>query len=166
MRPEPTPAEFGASMLSPLGLLGLRRNPHGLCDVAFLAEGGDTPRAATDPLLAETVRRLDAYFAGAAADFSDLPLAPQGTPFQHRVWTALRAIPPGTTRRYGELAAQLGTAARAVGGACRANPLLLLVPCHRVVAATGVGGFMGATEGDWPRHKQHLQAHERRSFAI
>lgn len=150
-------------MPSPVGMLGLRRNLNGLCEIAFLADGS-AARKPADPLLLETMLRLDAYFAGVTADFSDLPLAPEGTPFQHRVWAALRAIPPGTTRRYGELAAVLGTAARAIGGACRANPLLLLVPCHRVVASTGAGGFMGASVGDWPRRKQYLLAHERSNF--
>lgn len=146
-------------------MLGLRCNLNGLCEVAFLAEGSPTRKPA-DPLLLETMLRLEAYFAGATADFSDLPLAPEGTPFQHRVWAALRTIPPGNTRRYGELAADLGTAARAIGGACRANPLLLLVPCHRVVASNGDGGFMGASDGQWPRRKQHLLAHERRHFGV
>ncbi len=150
-------------MSSPLGMLGLRCNLNGLCEIAVLPAGSPA-RKPTDPLLLETMLRLGAYFAGITADFSDLPLAPEGTPFQHRVWSALRAIPPGNTRRYGELAADLGTAARAIGGACRANPLLLLVPCHRVVASTGDGGFMGASGGEWPRRKQHLLAHERRSF--
>ena len=163
MRPAIQPADFGASMSSPLGMLGLRSNLNGLCEIAVLPAGSPARKPA-DPLLLETMLRLEAYFAGATADFSDLPLAPEGTPFQHRVWSALRAIPPGSTRRYGELAADLGTAARAIGGACRANPLLLLVPCHRVVASTGDGGFMGASVGDWPRRKQHLLAHERRSF--
>ncbi len=150
-------------MPSPLGMLGLRSNLNGLCEVAFLAEGSRARKPA-DPLLLETMLRLEAYFAGATADFSDLPLAPEGTPFQHRVWAALRAIPAGRTRRYGELAAELDTAARAIGGACRANPLLLVVPCHRVVASTGDGGFMGASDGDWPRRKQQLLAHERSHF--
>lgn len=163
MRPARMPADFGASMSSPLGTLGLRCNLNGLCEVAFLAEGS-AARKPADPLLLETMLRLEAYFAGATADFSDLPLAPEGTPFQHRVWAALRAIRPGSTRRYGELAADLGTAARAIGGACRANPLLLLVPCHRVVASTGDGGFMGASGGAWPRRKQQLLAHERSHF--
>ena len=163
MRPAIMPAGFGASMPSPLGMLGLRSNLNGLCEIAVLPDGSPARKPA-DPLLLETMLRLEAYFAGATADFSDLPLAPEGTPFQHRVWSALRAIPPGSTRRYGELAADLDTAARAIGGACRANPLLLLVPCHRVVASNGDGGFMGASGGEWPRRKQHLLAHERRSF--
>jgi methylated-DNA-[protein]-cysteine S-methyltransferase len=144
-------------------MLGLRCNLKGLCEVAVLPPDAPAQKP-TDPLLLETMLRLEAYFAGATADFSDLPLAPEGTSFQHRVWSTLRAIPVGHTRRYGELAAQLDTAARAIGGACRANPLLLIVPCHRVVASTGDGGFMGASDGDWPRRKQQLLAHEQSHF--
>ncbi len=90
-----------------------------------------------------------------------LPLAPAGTAFQRRVWAALRAIPPGETRTYGALAEILGSHARAVAGACRANPWVLLVPCHRAVSSQGLGGFMGAT-GGWPLVlKRRLLAHER-----
>ncbi|HCO44124.1 MAG TPA: methylated-DNA--[protein]-cysteine S-methyltransferase [Gammaproteobacteria bacterium] len=153
-----------ASMSTPLGMLLLRCNEHGLTEVGFAADGA-VPRRPTDPLLLETMLQLEAYFAGATADFSNLPLAPAGTPFQHRVWSALRAIPPGATRRYGDIATDIGTAARAVGGACRSNPLLLVVPCHRVIARTGSGGFMGAANGPWPQRKQHLLDHERRFFA-
>lgn len=71
------------------------------------------------------------------------PLACRGTPFQQRVWRALVAIPPGKVKSYGQIAAALGTHPRAVGGACRANPFPLFIPCHRAVAAEGLGGFMG-----------------------
>lgn len=153
------------SMSSPLGMLRLRCNEHGLTEVGF-APDATKPYRPSDPLLLEAMLRLEAYFAGATADFSDLPLAPAGTPFQHRVWAALRAIPPGATRRYGDIAAEIGTAARAVGGACRGNPLLLVVPCHRVVAQTACGGFMGTASGPWPQRKQQLLDHERRFFAV
>lgn len=83
-----------------------------------------------------------------------------GTPFQQRVWTLLQSIPPGKTRTYGSLAASLGTSARAVGNACRRNPVLLVVPCHRVVAAVGLGGFSGARLGRWLDVKRALLAHE------
>ena len=73
-----------------------------------------------------------------------LPLAPRGTPFQHRTWDAILAIPVGESRTYGELARRLVTAARAIGQACGANPIALIIPCHRVVGSLGaLGGFMG-----------------------
>lgn len=89
-----------------------------------------------------------------------------GTPFQCRVWEALRQIPAGEVRTYGALAAALGTSARAVGNACRRNPLLLVVPCHRVVAASGLGGFSGARLGRWLDVKRALLAHEKTAEAL
>lgn len=85
-------------------------------------------------------RQLEAYFLGNGQAF-DLPLCPEGTPFQQAVWAALRAIPYGETRSYGQIAAAVGRpkAARAVGGACRRNPLLVFIPCHRVL---GTGGAL------------------------
>ncbi|MFP4129961.1 MAG: methylated-DNA--[protein]-cysteine S-methyltransferase [Halorhodospira sp.] len=91
-----------------------------------------------------------------------LPRAPAPTPFQARVREALLAIPPGQTRTYGALARQLGSSARAVGAACRANPLPLLVPCHRVVAADGLGGYAGERAGARARLKAWLLERERR----
>ncbi len=88
------------------------------------------------------------------------PLHLAGTPFQQRVWALLRRIPPGVTRTYGELARQLGTAPRAVGAACRTNPIPLFVPCHRVVAASGAGGYFGRTAGRWLEIKRWLLARE------
>ncbi|MEO5960622.1 MAG: methylated-DNA--[protein]-cysteine S-methyltransferase [Opitutaceae bacterium] len=80
--------------------------------------------------------RVLAYFAGERREF-DLPLAADGTLFQHRVWAALRAIPFGETRSYGDLARQLGTSPRAVGRANATNPICLIVPCHRVIGTDG-----------------------------
>ena len=113
-----------------------------------------------DSLLPAAIRAaLARYFRDGRAGL-DLPLAPAGTPFQHRVWQALRAIPPGTTRTYGELARELGTSARAIGGACRANPCLIAVPCHRVVARDGLGGFGGERGGKRLAVKRWLLRHE------
>jgi methylated-DNA-[protein]-cysteine S-methyltransferase len=95
------------------------------------------------PLLLEAKRQLERYFDGALRHF-DLPLAPSGTPFRQKVWDAMQEIPAGETRSYGELAAAVGSAARAVGGACGANPIPVIIPCHRVLAAAGaLGGYSG-----------------------
>ncbi|MDX1252513.1 MAG: methylated-DNA--[protein]-cysteine S-methyltransferase [Gammaproteobacteria bacterium] len=118
-------------------------------------------RAATDSIAAEVVRQVQRYFADPSHVFS-LPLALPGTPFQQRVWQALCAIPPGQPRRYGELARQLGSGARAVGGACRANPVPIIVPCHRVVGAQGLGGYLGATAEEGLLIKRWLLEHESR----
>lgn len=90
------------------------------------------------PVLAQAVGQLREYFAGERREFS-LPLAPQGTPFQRKVWAALCEIPYGETRTYGQIAARIGQpgAARAVGMANNRNPVGVVVPCHRVVGASG-----------------------------
>jgi methylated-DNA-[protein]-cysteine S-methyltransferase len=94
-------------------------------------------------LLAKARDQLNAYFDGAATSFA-LPLIPLGTPFQQKVWAAMRRIPYGQTTTYGDMAKELGSAARAVGGACGRNPLPILIPCHRVLGADGrLGGYSG-----------------------
>ena len=97
------------------------------------------------PALEAAARWLERYFAGERPAF-DLPLAPEGTPFQQKVWARLRAIPYGETVTYGALAAELGTSARALGGAVARNPISLIIPCHRVVGAGGaLTGYAGGT---------------------
>ena len=108
------------------------------------------------PLLLRARAALFDYFDGSRRDF-DLPLAPAGSPFRTRVWAALREIPYGETRTYGDLAAALGSAERAVGQANGANPIPILIPCHRVVAGNGLGGYSG---GDGPATKRALLALE------
>ena len=100
-----------------------------------------------DQALEEVCEQLLAYLAGRRRSFS-LPLAPGGSEFQRQVWSALQRIPYGETCTYGELARRLGRegAARAIGAANGANPLPLLIPCHRVVAAGGLGGYSGGLE--------------------
>ncbi len=139
--------------------LGLRVSGGALTAVDWLAP--ETPcRAPSEAVAAEAGRQLQAYFRDPCHVFT-LPLKPRGTPFQQRVWSALRAIPPGTARSYAELARALGSAPRAVGGACRANPLPIIVPCHRVVTARGaLGGYGGATTGARLAMKKWLLAHE------
>ncbi len=116
-------------------------------------EGGELVRDPARPRAARA--QIEEYFAGARREF-DLPLNPAGTPCQLRVWEALRAIPFGETRNYGELARALGSSARAVGRANGANPIPLIVPCHRVIGADGsLTGFAFGTET-----KRRLLAHE------
>ncbi|HYN38609.1 MAG TPA: methylated-DNA--[protein]-cysteine S-methyltransferase [Rhodospirillales bacterium] len=110
--------------------------------VVALERGRATGAAAAETDLLRSARRqLDAYFDGALQRFT-LPLRPAGTSFQRRVWLRLTAIPYGTRETYGALARELGTGPRALAGACAANPLTIVVPCHRVVAAGGaIGGY-------------------------
>lgn len=127
----------------------------------FLPTSVPASRAA-DSRAHRLARELDAYWHDPAHEF-DLLYVPSGTPFQLRVWHALMNIPAGQTTTYGTLARQLGTAARAVGQACGSNPLPILIPCHRVVAAHGLGGFMHSAEGAPLDVKTWLLAHERRA---
>lgn len=139
----------------------------GICTVAdavtvvdFISQAWSQPPYAPTPFAKEIVRQFNAYFFAGTPYFS-LPLAPSGSEFQQRVWQQLRQIPYGQSVTYGRLAHHLGSSARAVGGACRRNPIPLLVPCHRVVAAAGLGGFSGHREGPMLRLKGWLLALER-----
>lgn len=90
---------------------------------------------------------LDSYFSGEAPEVSGLPLSPKGTAFQKKVWQELLNIPYGTTDTYGALAARLGSSARAVGSAVGRNPISIIIPCHRVLAADGsLAGYAGGLE--------------------
>lgn len=115
-----------------------------------------SPRNALAALAAE---QLEAYLANPDTRF-DLPLALEGTPFQRKLWEALCRIPRGKTRTYGDLARELDGEARAVGQACGDNRLPVVIPCHRVVAADGIGGFAHSTGGYLLEAKRWLLAHE------
>lgn len=133
---------------SPLGPLTLVEEDGALVQLAFDGYTVLESEEVDSPLLREAERQLSSYFAGQLQVFS-LPLCTKGTPFQEKVWCALQQIPYGETRTYGELAAMIGqpTAARAVGGANHRNPLAIIIPCHRVVAAHGgVGGYGGGLD--------------------
>jgi methylated-DNA-[protein]-cysteine S-methyltransferase len=109
--------------------------------------------------LTPVIDAIQAYLEDPKSQF-DLALVLEGTPFQHRVWHALQAIPSGSTITYGALAQKIGSGARAVGNACRANPCPLVVPCHRVVAVGGLGGFAGERGGEKLEIKRWLLRHE------
>lgn len=142
----------------PSVMLGVSVHGEVVTSVDFLP-GSASPCTAREGIAREAVRQLQAYFRDPQHRFT-LPLEPTGTSFQHSVWDSLRRIPAGMTRSYGELAQQLGSSARAIGGACRANPIPVIIPCHRIVAAHGMGGFMGVTAGRGLQLKQRLLAHE------
>ncbi len=138
--------ETHAVIALPFGRMGLHGTDQAVTLLEYLP--ADTPlRAPSTPLGRELQAQLLAYCADPAYRF-DLPLQPRGTPFQQRVWALLRQIPPGRTRSYGDAAAELHSAARAVGQACAANPFAPIVPCHRIVAQGGLGGFAHATAPD------------------
>lgn len=123
----------------------------------------DTPvGGARDARVRQLNDELDAYWQAPGHDF-DLPYAPAGTVFQLKVWDALLSIPAGKPTTYGTLAKLLDSAPRAIGQACGANPLPILIPCHRVLAANGLGGFMHASQGTPLDVKRWLLDHERRT---
>jgi len=132
----------------PWGLLHIEEKDDALTIVRYLRpeERPEYPLSEKTPLLREACAQLDAYFAGRLRRFS-LPISPMGTAFQRRVWEELCRIEWGRTRSYGEIARSAGSprGARAVGMACNRNPLLLVVPCHRVVGADG--SLVGFGEG-------------------
>jgi methylated-DNA-[protein]-cysteine S-methyltransferase len=142
---------------TPLGPIGLRWEGETLTGVDLEPDLADTGTGDAPPKA--VAGQLARYFADGHGGF-DLALAPRGTKFQQRVWALMRAIPAGQTRTYGSIARELGSAPRAVGQACRANPLPIVVPCHRVVAAHGLGGFAGDTSGRRLAVKRWLLRHE------
>lgn len=122
---------------APFGALGVRMAGERLAELVFLPSGCRQVPARVRPV----ARALESYFDDPVRPF-ELPLALIGTPFRQRVWAALGEIPPGGTTTYGHLARQIGSSARAVGQALGDNPIPIIIPCHRVLAATGLGGFM------------------------
>ena len=139
---------------SPVGPLTIAAEGGALTMLDF---GTGAGAVSDNGVLAEAARQLVDYFAGARRAFA-LPLRPEGTPFQRRVWAAMQAIPYGETMSYGALARALDTAPRAIGGACRANPIPLVIPCHRVVGAGGaLGGFSGGAGCDTKRRLLALE---------
>jgi methylated-DNA-[protein]-cysteine S-methyltransferase len=109
------------------------------------------------PLLVRARDQLHAYFDGSAVTF-DLPLAPAGTAYRQRVWAALRRIPLGEVRTYADIAREAGGGPRSVGGANASNPIPILIPCHRVVATGGLGGYSGGDGLDTKRALLDLEA--------
>ena len=131
------------SVPSAVGPLTLEERDGAIVRLGWGDAPDDLPSGRPTALLAEAARQVAAYFTGTLTEF-DLPLAPAGSDFRKRVWRAMAEIPYGETWTYGELARRAGTVPRAVGGACGANPIPVILPCHRVVAANGgAGGYSG-----------------------
>jgi methylated-DNA-[protein]-cysteine S-methyltransferase len=158
----PAPVEttrYAAKLATPFAMLGLQTNGAALTGLTFLPL---SERAADpgDRVAERAARELELYLRDPGYRFT-VALEPSGTPFQQRVWTVLSTIPRGESRTYGDVARQVGSAPRAVGQACGANPIALIIPCHRVMGAQGaLGGFMHASAGDSVAIKRWLLAHE------
>jgi methylated-DNA-[protein]-cysteine S-methyltransferase len=147
------------SLLTPLGDITVSEEAGAIVALDWGRGQDQTPT----PLLRRAIALLDAYFDALPASFEELPLTPAGTPFQQAVWAAMRRIPAGQTRTYGEIAREVGGSPRAVGVACGANPIPILIPCHRVVAAGALGGYSGL---DGPATKRALLALEARALEL
>lgn len=152
---------YDAILPAPMCSLGVHFTGDALTRLDFLVADARPPTA-LDSRTRQLARELEAYWDNPAHPF-DLLFVPQGSPFQLRVWHALLGIPAGKWTTYGALAEQLGTAPRAVGQACGSNPLPILIPCHRVVAASGLGGFMHSAAGAPLGVKTWLLAHEQQT---
>ncbi|UXY16597.1 methylated-DNA--[protein]-cysteine S-methyltransferase [Chitiniphilus purpureus] len=152
--------EYHAILASPIGPLGLVESAAGeMALIDFLPHAAPL-RPPASVVLREAARQLDAYFRSPDFVF-DLPCRLDGTAHQLAVWQQIAAIPCGQLLRYAEIARRIGSVPRAVGGACGRNPLPIIIPCHRVVAANGLGGFNANRNGiDWLPIKRQLLVHE------
>ena len=159
MRRTETSDGHQARLATPFAVLGIRHDADCLTGIDFLPR--KTPPLSPQNRFAEKVsKRLEAYLQDPDTGF-DLPLRLQGTPYQRQVWQAIMQIPLGRTLTYGELARKLFSGPRAVGQACGANPIPIIVPCHRVLGSGNLGGFMNCDEGDPLAIKRWLLNHER-----
>lgn len=158
-RKVPKTRKYDAVVTTPVGRIGIVVRDGALVDMNFLGKSAALHAPHSD-MARRACRQLRSYFTNPQQSFH-LPVKLAGTPFQKKVWRALRRIPAGRTLSYGNLAHRLNTSARAVGNACRANPVPIVVPCHRVVAANGLGGFMGKRSGLSLNRKHWLLQHER-----
>lgn len=160
MKKQPGGILFSAIVAAPFGAIGIRSDAGVLRELVYLPPAY-APQAAADALAERAGAQVARYLLD--PDFAfDLPLPDVGSAFQRRVWGAIAQIGRGRVRTYGQVARQIGSAARAVGQACGANPFPLIVPCHRVTAAGALGGFSHHAEADGFHAgvKRWLLAHE------
>ena len=154
------PLQFDAIIDAPFGAVGFLT--HGEQVSIELLTEKHALKTAENRTVQTMAKQISAYFNQVNHDFK-LPVHQHGTPFQQRVWQAISAIPCGQVLTYGQLAAQIGSGPRAVANACGANNLPLIVPCHRVVAQNGIGGFMQGNP-DGLKVKKWLLKHEGLDF--
>jgi methylated-DNA-[protein]-cysteine S-methyltransferase len=150
------PLQYDAVIVAPFGAVGIA--VQGVQLAIELLPQKHAQKPSEHKVVQKVAQQIEAYFNNARNDFN-LPLIYKGTPFQRRVWHAISAIPCGRVLTYGEIAAQIGSGPRAVANACGANNLPLVIPCHRVVAKNGIGGFMNGQK-DGLKIKKWLLKHE------
>ena len=150
-------------MATHMGELELRFTEKGLTSLSIkqkkTAKKNSESKASEIKKNSLVIAQLEQYFSSAKS-FKSISLVPEGTKFQQAVWKELSKIPVGETRTYGQIAQILNSGARAVGNACRKNPIQIIIPCHRVVSATGIGGYVGETQGAQLDIKHWLLKHE------
>jgi len=139
MKTDSTTPSFNAIVAAPFGALGIRTQDGKVRELVYLPPSFDE-KAPDDPVALECAAQVEQYLRDPDFRF-DLPLFEAGTDFQRKVWAEIGAIPRGRVQTYGILAKRIGSAPRAVGQACGANWFPLIVPCHRVTASRGLGGF-------------------------
>jgi methylated-DNA-[protein]-cysteine S-methyltransferase len=150
---------LNAILASPIGKLGIETKQECLVGIHFLPDDAKVVEPSSSVGI-EIAKQLKAYFQGRLATF-DLPISFLSSLFTQQVLTYLSTIPCGVTKRYSEIAKVLCTSARAVGNACRRNPIPIVIPCHRVTARNNLGGYAGATEGTLLSMKLWLLNHEK-----
>jgi methylated-DNA-[protein]-cysteine S-methyltransferase len=156
---------YAAKLRTPFAVLGVQSDGHAVTRLAYLPLS-ERAQAPSDKVTEHVARDVERYLADPEYRFT-VPLSRGGTVFQQRVWDALSAIPPGQSRTYGEVARMVRSAPRAVGGACGANRIALIIPCHRVVGSCGsLGGFMNAQTGNPIDIKRWLLTHEGYRFGM
>ena len=144
--------------------LGVKTHDGRVVEIKYLPLSAQSIPPKT-PLAGRAARQLEHYRDNPDAKF-DLPLLIEGSALERAVWDAMRAIPRGRTRTYGELARELGADPRAIGQACGDNRLPIVIPCHRVVAADGIGGFAHSSGGYLLEAKRWLLMHEAPAFEL
>ena len=150
---------YAAKLRTPFAVLGIVTDDESVTAIRYLPmnERAMSPRT---PVARAAVDEIEQYLRDPGHRM-DIPLRVTGTPFQKRVWQAIGAIPLGESRTYAEVARSVRSSARAVGGACGANRIAMVIPCHRVVGSAGsLGGFMNRAHGDPVAIKRWLLAHE------
>ena len=155
-------SKFDAIIETPFTHLGLVFENNILSGIEFLRPELKT-NIPDQPEIKKVTNQILSYINNSSYQF-DLPMQTKGTGFQQRVWKEMCLIPSGQVKTYGEVANILSSSPRAVGNACRANPVPLIIPCHRIVSAAGMGGFAGTTSGYFTDIKRQLLRHEGLEF--
>lgn len=152
------PYPYSAIISTPIGKLGLETAREKLVRIRFLSANNQIFNP-VDNFTQSVVQELSAYFKNPKHSFK-MNYELNGTEFQQKVWEAILSIKVGKTLTYSDLAKELNTGPRAIGNACRHNLIPIIIPCHRITAVTGLGGYSGAIEGGLPVIKQWLLNHE------